>query len=319
MPTTVARFAATTGSALPAPPARSARRSGASAPPTGAAARFEGYTDPAETEKKILRDVFAEGDAWFGTGDLMLRDEQGYFRFVDRIGDTFRWKGENVATGEVNDAIRDCPGVLDASTYGVAVPGADGRAGMAALVVDRCFDFGMFAERLSSRLPVYALPVFVRFCRALEATETFRQKKQRLIREGFDPSLVGDPLFLRDPATGDYRPIDRAVHAGIVGGGIQDFSIGSKGRFSREMRCSMSVRSRIFSAMQQIAEEQKVTLPPLQDDLSLHETGFDSLAFAILVARLEDDLGIDPFTIAEDAAFPTTVGEFVRAYENVPA
>jgi acyl carrier protein len=81
----------------------------------------------------------------------------------------------------------------------------------------------------------------------------------------------------------------------------------------------MSVRSKIFSAIQQIAEEQKVTLPPLQDDLSLHDTGFDSLAFAILVARLEDDLGIDPFTIAEDAAFPSTVGEFVRVYENVPA
>jgi acyl carrier protein len=81
----------------------------------------------------------------------------------------------------------------------------------------------------------------------------------------------------------------------------------------------MSVRSRIFAAIQQIAEEQKVTLPPLQDELSLHDTGFDSLAFAILVARLEDDLGIDPFTIAEDAAFPSTVGEFVRVYENVPA
>ena len=81
----------------------------------------------------------------------------------------------------------------------------------------------------------------------------------------------------------------------------------------------MSVRLTIFSAMQQIAEEQKVSLPPLVDDLSLHETGFDSLAFAILVARLEDDLGVDPFTIAEDATFPLTVGDFVRAYENVPA
>jgi acyl carrier protein len=81
----------------------------------------------------------------------------------------------------------------------------------------------------------------------------------------------------------------------------------------------MSVKLKIFSAMQQIAEEQKVTLPPLQDDLQLQDTGFDSLAFAILVARLEDDLGIDPFTIAEDAAFPSTVGEFIRAYENVPA
>ena len=81
----------------------------------------------------------------------------------------------------------------------------------------------------------------------------------------------------------------------------------------------MSVRSRIFDAMQQIAREQNVTLPPLSEDLTLHETGFDSLAFAILVARLEDDLGIDPFTIAEEAAFPSTVGEFVRVYENVPA
>ena len=81
----------------------------------------------------------------------------------------------------------------------------------------------------------------------------------------------------------------------------------------------MSVRLRIFSAMQQIAEEQKISPPPFEDDLPLHETGFDSLAFAILVARLEDDLGVDPFTLAEDAAFPLTIGEFVKAYENVPA
>lgn len=81
----------------------------------------------------------------------------------------------------------------------------------------------------------------------------------------------------------------------------------------------MSVRLRIIAAIKQIAEEQKVKLPPLTDDLSLHETGFDSLAFAILVARLEDDLGTDPFTLAEDAAFPHTIGDFIRAYENVPA
>ena len=126
--------------------------------------RFEGYTDAAETEKKILRDVFAKGDAWFRTGDLMRLDEQGYFHFVDRIGDTFRWKGENVATSEVNEAVRDCPGVLDATTYGVEIPGADGRAGMAAIVVDDGFDFGAFAEHLSRRLPVYACPVFIRIC-----------------------------------------------------------------------------------------------------------------------------------------------------------
>lgn len=184
-------------------------------------APFEGYTDPAATEKKILRGVFTEGDAWFRTGDLMLRDEQGYFHFVDRVGDTFRWKGENVATSEVNDAIRDCLGVLDASTYGVAVPGTDGRAGMVALVVDRAFDFGMFREHVSYRLPRYAVPAFVRLCQALEATDTFKQKKQRLIREGFDPSAVDDPLFLLDPTTGDYRSIDRAVYGRIIAGEIR--------------------------------------------------------------------------------------------------
>lgn len=182
---------------------------------------FEGYTDAAETKKKTLHDVFAKGDAWFRTGDLMLRDEHGYFYFVDRLGDTFRWKGENVATSEVNDAIRECPGVLDAATYGTIVPGADGRAGMAALVIDQDFDLGIFAEHLSHRLPAYALPVFVRFCRGLDATETFKQQKQRLIREGFDPSLVNDQLFLRDAASGDYRSIDPAVYARIVEGGVR--------------------------------------------------------------------------------------------------
>ena len=102
--------------------------------------RFEGYTNPAETEKKVLRDVFAKGDAWFRTGDLMMLDEGGFFHFVDRIGDTFRWKGENVAASEVTEAVLDCPGVVEATTYGVEVADADGRAGMAAIVVDEQFD-----------------------------------------------------------------------------------------------------------------------------------------------------------------------------------
>ncbi len=118
-----------------------------------AGARFEGYTDPAETERKILRDVFAPGDAWFRTGDLMRRDEQGYYYFVDRIGDTFRWKGENVATSEVAAAITAFPGVIEANVYGVAVPGADGRAGMAELVCAGPIDLAAFREHLAQRLP----------------------------------------------------------------------------------------------------------------------------------------------------------------------
>ncbi len=160
--------------------------------------RFEGYTDAAETEKKILRDVLAKGDAWFRTGDLMRLDAQGYFHFVDRLGDTFRWKGENVATSEVNDAVRDGPGVVDATTYGVVVPGTDGRAGMAAIVVDDRFDFEDFARHLARRLPIYAQPVFIRISATLDATETFKQKKQQLVREGFDaPTLDRSAVLQR--------------------------------------------------------------------------------------------------------------------------
>jgi fatty-acyl-CoA synthase len=183
--------------------------------------RFEGYTDAGETEKKILRDVLAKGDAWFRTGDLMRLDAQGFFHFVDRVGDTFRWKGENVATSEVNDAIRDCPGILDATTYGVAVPGCDGRAGMAAIVVDKGFDLKALADHLGQRLPAYAHPLFLRLSDAIDATETFKQKKHQLAREGFDPNCVRDPLYLRDPQSGAYRVLDAAVFADIASGTIR--------------------------------------------------------------------------------------------------
>jgi fatty-acyl-CoA synthase len=183
--------------------------------------RFEGYTDAGETEKKILRDVFAKGDAWFRTGDLMRLDAQGFFHFVDRVGETFRWKGENVATSEVNDAVRNCPGVLDATTYGVTVPGCDGRAGMGAIVTGEDFDFKTLAEHLARRLPSYAHPLFLRISASLDATETFKQKKHQLAREGFDPNLVTDPLYFRDPGSGEYRPVDASVAGDIESGAIR--------------------------------------------------------------------------------------------------
>jgi fatty-acyl-CoA synthase len=183
--------------------------------------RFEGYTSAAETEKKILRDVFAKGDAWFRTGDLMLLDEGGYFHFVDRIGDTFRWKGENVATSEVNEAVVSCPGVVEATTYGVEVEGADGRAGMVAIVTDDRFDLGKLSDHLARRLPAYACPAFVRLCAVLDSTETFKQKKQDLVRAGFDPNRITDPLFYRDPKSGDFLPLDAAGYARISDGTIR--------------------------------------------------------------------------------------------------
>ncbi|MFT4120569.1 long-chain-acyl-CoA synthetase [Bradyrhizobium sp.] len=183
--------------------------------------RFEGYTDAGETEKKILRDVYAKGDAWFRTGDLMRLDDKGFFHFVDRIGDTFRWKGENVATSEVNDAVRDFTGVVDATTYGVSVPGADGRAGMSAIVVNEGFDIAALPAHLAQRLPSYARPVFVRISRELDATETFKQKKGDLAREGSDPAAIADPLFMLDPKSGAYVVLDAVVFAEIANGSIR--------------------------------------------------------------------------------------------------
>jgi fatty-acyl-CoA synthase len=183
--------------------------------------RFEGYTDPAATEDKILRDVFAKGDAWFRTGDLMRQDAQGFFYFVDRIGDTFRWKGENVATSEVNEAMLDCPGVADATTFGISVAGHDGRAGMTAIVTGVDFDAAALGGHLAQRLPAYAHPLVLRICAALESTETFKQKKQQLSRDGFDPRVVRDPLYIRDPRSGAYRRLDHGVYRQLLDGSLR--------------------------------------------------------------------------------------------------
>jgi fatty-acyl-CoA synthase len=183
--------------------------------------RFEGYTNAGETEKKILRDVFAKGDAWFRTGDLMRLDDKGFFHFVDRIGDTFRWKGENVATSEVNDAVRDFTGVVDATTYGVGVPGADGRAGMSAIVVNEGFDITALPAHLAQRLPAYARPIFIRISHEIDATETFKQKKSELAREGFEPGVVTDPIFMLEPKSGAYVALDPGAFARIVDGTIR--------------------------------------------------------------------------------------------------
>ena len=175
---------------------------------------FEGYTKPGETEKKILRDVFRRGDAWFRTGDLMRRDAHGYFYFVDRIGDTFRWKGENVATSEVSEALSAVPGVKEANVYGVKVPGHDGRAGMAALVVDAGFDMQGLAARLV--LPHFARPLFLRLAPETDVTATFKQKKVELVREGFDPAAIADPVYWLNPVSGHYERLDATRYAALI-------------------------------------------------------------------------------------------------------
>ncbi|MFO0552183.1 MAG: long-chain-acyl-CoA synthetase [Polyangiaceae bacterium] len=174
--------------------------------------RFDGYLGDAATEAKIVRDVEKHGDAFFRSGDLLKKDRLGFYYFVDRIGDTFRWKGENVSTNEVGDVCARAAGVELANVYGVAVPGKDGRAGMVALTLlpDAAFSPDRFYEHVMSELAPYAAPLFVRLLSAAEVTQTFKLKKQDLLAQGFDPRRTDDLLFVRDDGLRTYRELDLA-------------------------------------------------------------------------------------------------------------
>ena len=174
--------------------------------------RFEGYSDPKATEKKVLRGVFEKGDAYFRTGDLLRRDDDDYFYFVDRIGDTFRWKGENVSTGEVAEVLSVAAGVREANVYGVEVPGQEGRAGMATLVVEDDFDVASLYAHLEEELPGYARPLFLRIAPEMETTGTFKHRKVDLVEQGFDPARVSDPLWFRDAEAKAFVPLSAEVH-----------------------------------------------------------------------------------------------------------
>jgi fatty-acyl-CoA synthase len=177
--------------------------------PDSGAGRFEGYTDPEATHAKLLRDVFAPGDRWYRSGDLLRRDAEDYFYFVDRIGDSFRWKSENVSTQEVAEALSGLPGLVVANVYGVRVPGAEGRAGMAALVLDdpTAFDGSTVHAFVRERLPAYAAPLFLRLTAEADLTSTFKLRKRELERAGYDPVRVREPLFVRDDARAAYVPL----------------------------------------------------------------------------------------------------------------
>lgn len=173
--------------------------------------RFDGYKNKADSEKKILHDVFELDDAWFRTGDLMRRDALNYFYFVDRLGDTFRWKSENVSTNEVSEILSDFDGVEIANVYGVEVPGAEGRAGMAALTLAGEIDFAAFYAHAAEGLPDYAMPVFLRIQTNTETTGTMKLKKVDLVKAGFDPAKVDDPLLIRDDSAKTFIPLTTEI------------------------------------------------------------------------------------------------------------
>ncbi len=172
-------------------------------------ASFDGYTDAAASDRKILRHVFKHGDRWFRTGDLMVQDAQQFFYFVDRLGDTFRWKGENVSTTEVSAALCRCRGISNAVVYGVQVAGTEGRAGMAAVTVTEDFDPHQLHEDIAARLPAHARPLFVRVCASLPTTGTFKPVKTTLAEQGFANVPPQDPLYVADASAGTYRLLSR--------------------------------------------------------------------------------------------------------------
>ena len=189
--------------------------------PSRVGSRFEGYTSPEASQKRILRDVFQPGDIWARTGDLMRQDEKGFFYFVDRIGDTFRWKGENVATSEVSEAICAFPGVRQANVYGVAIPGADGRAGMATLVTEPEVDLPALRAHLIGRLPHYARPLFLRIRNQMEITGTFKYTKTELVRQAYDPAATADVLYFNHPERQAFVRLDKALYGRIQSGEIR--------------------------------------------------------------------------------------------------
>ena len=183
--------------------------------------QFKGYTDKKATKKKLLKNVFKKGDIWLNTGDFVRDLGYKHIQFSDRLGDTFRWKGENVSTTEVEQTINTLPEVEQAAVYGINIPGTDGRAGMAAIIPsvrEENFNLKSLAEALHKVLPVYAIPKFIRFKKELETTPTFKVKKAILSKEGFDPDIIKDSIYVMLPGKKEYIPLKTELYQKIANG-----------------------------------------------------------------------------------------------------
>ncbi|KAH9993477.1 fatty acid transporter [Xylariaceae sp. FL0662B] len=189
---------------------------------------FPGYHGNEEaTRQKYVRDVFRKGDLYYRTGDALRRDGDGRWFFMDRLGDTFRWKGENVSTAEVSEVLGRYPGVSEATVYGVSLPNHDGKAGMAAIFIDpavKTFDYNGLLKHARAHLPKYAVPIFLRRIAERASTHNNKQDKAPLKRAGVDPAQTGvDPvLWIADGAKGDaYVPFTRADWDALGGGRVK--------------------------------------------------------------------------------------------------
>ena len=180
-----------------------------------------GYVDKKASDKKIVRDVFTKGDSAFLSGDLIVADERGNLFFKDRTGDTFRWKGENVSTSEVEAQVSNDAGYRDTVVYGVEIPHMEGRAGMAAILdAENKVDLVLLADRLKESLPSYARPLFIRLLTKVDMTGTFKLKKLDLQKEAFDPNVISDPLYYLT-TKGQYDKLTIDIYNKIENGEVR--------------------------------------------------------------------------------------------------
>ncbi|XP_075992100.1 long-chain fatty acid transport protein 4-like isoform X2 [Anticarsia gemmatalis] len=190
--------------------------------PNNPSRAFLGYVDKEASDKKIVRDVFTHGDSAFISGDILMADELGYLYFLDRTGDTFRWRGENVSTTEVESAISRVADQRDAVVYGVEIPNTEGRAGMCGIVdTEGTLDLDKLAKDVAKDLPKYARPIFIRVMTSVDMTGTFKMKKVDLQKEGYNPSLVKDKLYYMDAKSDKYVPLGNEEYEKIVSGQIR--------------------------------------------------------------------------------------------------
>ncbi|XP_021796244.2 very long-chain acyl-CoA synthetase-like isoform X2 [Papio anubis] len=179
---------------------------------------FSGYAGAkAQTEKKKLRDVFKKGDLYFNSGDLLMIDRENFIYFHDRVGDTFRWKGENVATTEVADIVGLVDFVQEVNVYGVHVPDHEGRIGMASIKMkeNHEFDGKKLFQHIADYLPSYARPRFLRIQDTIEITGTFKHRKVTLVEEGFNPAVIKDALYFLDDTAKTYVPMTEDIYNAI--------------------------------------------------------------------------------------------------------
>ena len=179
-------------------------------------AKFQGYLDAQASNKKILQNVFKTGDQYFNTGDLITLHDNNWLSFADRVGDTYRWKSENVSTMEVAAILNNASGVMDCNVYGVQVDSAEGKAGMAAMNVSDEFSFISFIEHVNKNLNTFQKPYFLRLTKEMQTTGTFKHQKEDLKKQGFNPSLIKDKLYFLQK--NNYVEIDQALYNRIHSG-----------------------------------------------------------------------------------------------------